>query len=33
MIVADFLFVLAKINLAMCAAILLVAVLRRPVRA
>lgn len=33
MIVADFLFVLAKINLALCAAILLVAVLRRPVRA
>src|SRR5258707_1033484 len=33
MIVADFLFVLAKINLAMAAAILMVALLRRPVRA
>jgi beta-lactamase regulating signal transducer with metallopeptidase domain len=31
--VADFLFVLAKINLAMAAAILMVALLRRPVRA
>jgi len=31
--VADFLFVLAKINLAMSAAILMVALLRRPVRA
>lgn len=33
MIVAEFLFVLAKINLAMAAAILMVAALRRPVRA